>query len=113
MFIYATLYFICRYERNFQRLDNILLNHYLILQADQFVEKFLLEDKPFDDMKAQVIRFKELADDIVYNSRKVIRLGMFELHCDELIRALSKRADSLCAKILIKMSKTNMDLNKG
>lgn len=38
---------------------------------------------------------------------------MFELHCDELIRALSKRADSLCAKILIKMSKTNMDLNKA
>ena len=64
-------------------------------------------------MKAEVVRFKELADDIVYNSRKVIRLGMFELHCDELVRALSKRADSLCAKILIKMSKTNMDLNKG
>ena len=77
------------------------------------MEKFLSEDQQFDDMKAQVVRFKELADDIVYNSRKVIRLGMFELHCDELVRALSKRADSLCAKILIKMSKTNMDLNKG
>lgn len=85
----------------------------LNFQADQFVEKFLSEDQEFDAMKAQVVRFKELADDIVYNSRKVIRLGMFELHCDELVRALSKRADSLCAKILIKMSKTNMDLNKG
>ena len=77
------------------------------------MEKFLQEDKPFDEMKDQVIKYKELADEIVYNSRKVIRLGMFELHCDELIRSLSKRADSLCAKILIKMSKTNMDLNKG
>uniref|UniRef100_A0A8D0HPP8 Dynein axonemal heavy chain 7 n=1 Tax=Sphenodon punctatus TaxID=8508 RepID=A0A8D0HPP8_SPHPU len=40
-----------------------------------------------------------------------IRLGMFEVHCDELIRALSKRADAICGKIIAKMFKDHQDLN--
>ena len=37
---------------------------------------------------------------------------MFELHCDELIRALAKRADSLRTKLLQRMSKDHQLLNK-
>ena len=37
---------------------------------------------------------------------------MFELHCDELIRALAKRADSLRTKLLQRMSKDHQVLNK-
>lgn len=37
---------------------------------------------------------------------------MFELHCDELIRALAKRADSLRTKLLQRMSKEHQVLNK-
>lgn len=44
---------------------------------------------------------------------QVIRLGMFEVHCDELIRALSKRADALCSKLLARMCQDHQDANKA
>lgn len=37
---------------------------------------------------------------------------MFELHCDELIRALSKRAEGLRTKLLQRMAKEHQALNK-
>lgn len=45
--------------------------------------------------------------------RQVIRLGMFEVHCDELIRGLAKRADSLCTRLLSRMSKDHQEANKA
>ncbi len=44
---------------------------------------------------------------------QVTRLGMFEVHCDELIRGLSKRADTLCNRLLGRMSKDHQEANKG
>ncbi len=38
---------------------------------------------------------------------------MFEVHCDELIRGLSKRADTLCSKLLARMSKDHQEANKA
>ena len=43
---------------------------------------------------------------------KVIRLGMFEVHCDELIRSLSKRAEAICQKLLHRMAKDHQQANK-
>ena len=37
---------------------------------------------------------------------------MFEVHCDDLIRALSKRADALCTKLLGRMAKDHQEENK-
>jgi len=37
---------------------------------------------------------------------------MFEIHCDELIRALSKRAEGLCQKMLSRMSEDHKEANK-
>ena len=44
---------------------------------------------------------------------QVIRLGMFEVHCDELIRALAKRAEAICNKLLECMSEDYLDANKA
>ncbi|PIK59398.1 putative dynein heavy chain 7, axonemal isoform X1 [Apostichopus japonicus] len=44
--------------------------------------------------------------------RPEVRLGMFELHSDELIRALAKRADALCSKLLARMSKDHAEGNR-
>ena len=44
---------------------------------------------------------------------QVTRLGMFEVHCDELIRGLSKRADTLCSKLLARMSKDHQEANRA
>ena len=44
---------------------------------------------------------------------QVTRLGMFEVHCDELIRGLSKRADAICSKLLVRMSTDHQEANKS
>lgn len=43
---------------------------------------------------------------------QMIRMGMFELHCDELIRSLVKRAEGLCDKIIAKLLKDHQDTNR-
>ena len=43
---------------------------------------------------------------------QVLRLGMFEVHCDELIRSLAKRADSLRNKLMVKMCRDHQEENK-
>ncbi|KAJ7345507.1 hypothetical protein JRQ81_001457 [Phrynocephalus forsythii] len=80
-------------------------------QADQEIDQFLSEEHTFEEITAQVARYQCIRDEIQYTSRKCIRLGMFELHCDELIRALTKRADAICSKIIAKMFKDHQDLN--
>ncbi|XP_072835621.2 dynein axonemal heavy chain 7 isoform X1 [Pogona vitticeps] len=80
-------------------------------QADQYIDQFLVEDHTFEEITAQVARYQSIRDEIQYTSRKCVRLGMFEVHCDELIRALAKRADAICSKIIAKMFKDHQDLN--
>jgi len=38
---------------------------------------------------------------------------MFEVHCDELIHGLSKRAEAICNKLLARMSQVHLDANKA
>ncbi|EDO45806.1 predicted protein [Nematostella vectensis] len=81
-------------------------------KAEADVDQFLLEGHKFNRFSKEVEKFAKLVDEIQYNSRKVIRVGMFELHCDELIRALAKRGDGLRTKLLQRMSKDHQVLNK-
>lgn len=39
-------------------------------------------------------------------------MGLYELHCDELVRALAKRTDNICNKLLQRMIKDNQEQNK-
>ena len=43
---------------------------------------------------------------------KVLRLGMFEVHCDELIRSLAKRAEKLHGQLMMKMCRDHQEENK-
>ena len=40
-------------------------------------------------------------------------MGMYEVHCVELIGSLAKRADALCSKLLTRMSKDHQEANKA
>ena len=70
-----------------------------------FLSFFLSFFPPFLLIRAWPIYF-------FFSFLQVIRVGMFELHCDELIRALAKRAEGLRAKLLQRMSKEHQSLNK-
>lgn len=57
------------------------------------------------------VKFTE--DVLSFNYGQVQRLGMFEVHCDELIRALAKRAEHITNKLLTRMCKDHQEENKA
>ncbi|XP_078488802.1 dynein axonemal heavy chain 7 isoform X2 [Ciona intestinalis] len=86
--------------------------HFLISkQAEDEVEQLLTQDLSFPEFIKEVTKYQKLAEEITFSSRKVIRLGMFVLHCNELISGLAKRAEQLAQKMLIKMSKKHQEEN--
>lgn len=72
-------------------------------QVDQEIDLLLSEGEEkhnFEEFSKYLRDYNELVKKIEYDSRRSIRLGMFEIQCDELIRALSKRAQNICDKLL-------------
>jgi dynein heavy chain len=81
-------------------------------KAEEEVEKFLKEEHAFNEYEKEVKRYQRLVKEITYNTHKVVRVGMFELHCEELIRALAKRAESLLNKLIDHMLNEHFEINK-
>uniref|UniRef100_A0A3B4DBH6 Dynein axonemal heavy chain 7 n=1 Tax=Pygocentrus nattereri TaxID=42514 RepID=A0A3B4DBH6_PYGNA len=82
-------------------------------QAEEDVEQFLREQHSFQEMMIEVTRYQQLADEIQYNSCKVVRLGMFEVHSHELVRALVKHAEGLREKLVTHMLQEHQTFNKN
>jgi dynein heavy chain len=80
--------------------------------AEEEVEAFIKEGHSFNEFEREIKRYQRLVKDITYNLHKVVRVGMFELHCDELIRAMSKRAEALLNKLLDYIISDNFEKNK-
>ncbi|KAM9486848.1 dynein axonemal heavy chain 7-like, partial [Clarias gariepinus] len=81
-------------------------------QADQDVEQFLMEEHSYQDLITEATHYQQLADEIQYDYCKVVRLGMFEVHCQELIRALVKRVEGLKEKLVTRLLEDHQTCNK-
>nr|XP_011716674.1 dynein heavy chain 7, axonemal [Macaca nemestrina] len=80
-------------------------------KAEQDVDNFLAENHSYEKIIDEIRKYQKLIEEIQYTSIKTIRLGMFEMHCEELIRALVKRADIICGKLLAKMFRDHQEVN--
>ncbi|XP_044525004.1 dynein axonemal heavy chain 7 [Gracilinanus agilis] len=80
-------------------------------QAERDIDKYLEGEHGYEETIALVRKYQQLSDEIQYTSRKVLRLGIFELHCEELIRSLAKRADVICSRLIAKVFKDHQELN--
>ncbi|VDM15555.1 unnamed protein product [Hydatigera taeniaeformis] len=67
----------------------------------------------FDDLTVELLRYRHLTKRIQYESRRIIRLGMFEVHADELIRALVKRAEGIADKVLDRILEEHRNINRS
>lgn len=109
-------------------------------QAEEDVTQFILEQHSFQELMMEVTRYQQLADEIQYATVKVhgplhqllflkwlwlkwirhvyfpvfqvVRLGMFEVHSHELVRALVKRAEGLMERMVTHMLQDHQQLNK-
>ncbi|XP_073074509.1 dynein axonemal heavy chain 7 isoform X1 [Manis javanica] len=80
-------------------------------KAEQDADAFLAENHSYEKIIEEIHKYQKLIEDIQYTSRKTVRLGMFEMHCEELIRALVKRADIICGKFIAKMFSNHQEVN--
>ena len=67
----------------------------------------------FEELTSELLRYRLLTKKIQYESRRIIRLGMFEVHADELIRALVKRAEGIADKVLDRILEEHRNINRS
>lgn len=82
-------------------------------KADEDLEKFLHEEQhTFAECERELKRYQRLVKEITYNLHKVVHIGMFEVHCEELIKTLARRAEIIQNKLLERMLNEHFEINR-
>jgi dynein heavy chain, axonemal len=81
-------------------------------KAEDEIDSFLKEDHSFNEYEKEVKKYQKLVKEITYSSQKIVRVGMFELHCEELIGSLAKRASTILNKLIERMLNEHFEINK-
>jgi dynein heavy chain len=91
-----------------------MFNEYMHLidgKSERDTDAYVAENHPFEDFKERVLYFDNLGRNINNQIPKVVQLGMYELHCDDLILNLYRKTDSLRERVLQKMSHDHQGIN--
>ena len=72
-------------------------------KTEQDLDAFLEQERTFKEYQRQIKTNRGVLNLLQYEEPRVIKFGMFELHCDELVRALIKRVESMISKLIEKM----------
>jgi dynein heavy chain len=81
-------------------------------EAEEEVERFLKEEHTFLEYEKLVYKYQELVSELQYSVEKLVPLGLFELHCDEVVRTLAKRASDIITQLLARMAQDNQKDNQ-
>lgn len=76
------------------------------------MEQFLKDDPDFLQCEKQLLKYQETLRELQFDVRKTVPLGLFELHCDELVRSLCKKTEAICSQLLTRMGQENQKLNQ-
>jgi len=87
-------------------------SHLTTKKAEDEIDAFLKEDHSFNEYEKEVKKYQKLVKEITYSSQKIVRVGMFELHCEELIGSLAKRASTILNKLIERMLNEHFEINK-
>ena len=79
--------------------------------SEKETDAYVSEEHTFDEFKEKVIYFDTLGKTINNDISKVVELGMYELHCDDLILNLYRKTDGLRERVLQKMSLDHQAIN--
>lgn len=85
--------------------------HLIDGSSEKSTDQYVTEQHTFDEFKEKVIFFDTLGKTINNDIEKVVQLGMYELHCDDLILNLFRKTDGLREKVLQKMSQDHQNIN--
>nr|CAH8829193.1 unnamed protein product [Trichobilharzia regenti] len=90
---------------------------YMYEQQDEKKTKNVVEEAPvgpsFEELTRELLKYHRLVKKIQYESRRTIRLGLFEIHCDELIHSLAKRAENIADRVLDRILDDHRIVNRN
>ncbi|KAF5402027.1 Dynein axonemal heavy chain 7 [Paragonimus heterotremus] len=81
--------------------------------VQQKIEEEVPEGPSFEELARELTKYTRLMKRIQYESRRIIKLGLFEIHCDDLIRALAKRAEAIGDKVLDRILEDHRTTNRA
>lgn len=94
----------------FQEYDKFI---YLIDgKAEEDVDLYIKEEHDFEELSAKVTFFDNLSTTLTSTLPKEVNLGLFELHCEDLIQNLNRKTTILRERVLKKMSTDHQKENK-
>lgn len=82
------------------------------MQAEAEVEEFLKGEPDFLQCEKLLLKHQETLRELQFDVQKTVPLGLFELHCDEVVRSLCKKTEVICSQLLTRMGQENQKLNQ-
>eukprot|EP01135_Chromosphaera_perkinsii_P003458 Nk52_evm27s243 gene=Nk52_evmTU27s243 len=79
--------------------------------AEARVKAFLTEEHTFEEYTEEILKYRDIEQDIIYNSSKSVSMKLIELRCEGINKALAKRAENLYSELLTRIAKDNNKLN--
>ena len=76
------------------------------------IDEFLKGEPSFIECEQQLIKYQRILSELQFDVSRTVPLGLFELHCDELVRSLSKKTEAICSQLLARMGQENQKLNQ-
>jgi dynein heavy chain len=81
-------------------------------RAESEIEGYIKEAHTFEELNTKVKFFDDLGKTLTDSLPKEVNLGMFELHCEDLIQNLYRKTGVLRESIIKKMSQDHQNDNK-